>query len=84
VKRKHKKLVAIGAIVAGVIAFAIGAWVNHTIGPKPPMSDPNWFELSNARSNREMLGFILMGGGVFACIVAGQELYRQAMKLKKF
>jgi len=81
-KRKHKKQLALLALALGVVLFAIGAYMKGTVQPDPPMSAPDWFEVSRASSQRDFNGFALMGVGGFAAVVAITELVRQAKKLK--
>jgi hypothetical protein len=82
-KSKHKRWIAIAAIVGGVVGVVIGLYLEETLPVEPPMEDPGWFETAKARSSREFFGYGLMAGGAFAVIVAVQELLRQARKLKR-
>jgi hypothetical protein len=81
-KRKHKKAIAIGAVVVAFVMFVFGAYVLQTLPPEPSMDLPDWFELASARTDRETMGYVCLAGGVFLAIVSFQSLIRQATKLR--
>ncbi len=81
-KRKQRQKLAIAGVVGGIVLAVIGFAIKATLPPELPMSDPGWFDQARDRSNREMLGWILIGGGGFMLVVSVQELLRIAKKLK--
>lgn len=81
-KRKQRQRLAIAGVVVGIVLVVLGFVVRETLPPELPMSDPGWFDHARDRSNREMLGWIMIGGGGFMAFVAIQELLRIAKKLK--
>lgn len=82
-KRKHKKQLAIAAIIGGSILFCLGAYLNQTPPAELPMDHPDWFERASEIQDRDFHSWICMGLGAFAVVSAISELYRQAMKLKR-
>lgn len=81
-KRKHKRKLAIAAIIGGLLLFGLGVYLNQTMPPELPMSHPDWFTRSGERNDQDFNSFLCMAIGGFANVVAISELVRQARKLK--
>jgi uncharacterized membrane protein YhaH (DUF805 family) len=65
------------ALAVGILAVVGGA-IQIATHPELPMSADGWWENSDARSH----GWALVGGGVFALLVAGQWFAVNAKRLR--
>jgi hypothetical protein len=81
-KRKHKKRIAIAAIVGGFLLFCWGVYRNQTLPPELGISHPDWWERSQERGDQEFYAFLWMGVGGMGVFAGVNEIVRQARKLK--